>query len=99
MKIINPATEEEIADIHEDTQPSVHAKYIRLRQAQPAWAQTDIHERIACIVHFHDLLELEKDELAKTLSTEMGKPLKESYNELKGARARLQFFIDHSEKH
>ena len=29
----------------------------------------------------------------------MGKPLKESFNELNGARSRVKFFIDHSEKY
>lgn len=45
------------------------------------------------------MLESEKDELAKTLTSEMGKPLNQSYNELKGARNRIKYFIDNSEKY
>jgi len=45
------------------------------------------------------LLEENKDELAVTLTSEMGKPLQQSYNELNGARGRIKFFIDHAAKY
>ena len=44
-------------------------------------------------------MENDKDELARTLTTEMGKPIKESHNELNGGRARIKFFLDNSEKY
>jgi acyl-CoA reductase-like NAD-dependent aldehyde dehydrogenase len=43
-------------------------------------------------------VEANKDQLARTLTSEVGKPLQQSYNELNGARARIKFFIDHSAK-
>src|SRR4051812_3171643 len=99
MKIINPSTEEVLAEIHEDTKETVLRKFHSLKKGQPAWAAISLQERIACIARFNEHLENDKDEPAVTLSSEMGKPLKESYNELNGARARIQFFIDHSEKY
>jgi acyl-CoA reductase-like NAD-dependent aldehyde dehydrogenase len=96
MKIINPATQETIQEISEDTLTGITRKYEQLKQEQPAWAATPIEERIAVIRRFYDLLETEKDELAKTLTTEMGKPLQQSYNEINGARSRIRFFIDHA---
>lgn len=99
MKIINPSTEEVIAELHEDTEATIKSKFESIKKAQPRWAAVPVEERIACISRFHDLLEENKDELAKTLTTEMGKPLKESYNELNGARGRLRFFIENSERY
>jgi acyl-CoA reductase-like NAD-dependent aldehyde dehydrogenase len=99
MKIINPATEEVLAEIHEDTKETVRSKYESLKTGQRAWAATPLKERIACIARFYDHIENDKEELAKTLSSEMGKPLKESFNELNGARSRIKFFIDNSEKY
>jgi acyl-CoA reductase-like NAD-dependent aldehyde dehydrogenase len=96
MKIINPATQETIQEISEDTLTGITRKYEQLKQEQPAWAATPIEDRIAVIQRFYDLLETEKDELAKTLTTEMGKPLQQSYNEINGARNRIRFFIDHA---
>lgn len=99
MKIINPANEETIAELHEDTRESVTRKYNALKAGQREWAQVPVKDRIACIAKFDKLLEKDKDELAETLTSEMGKPIRESYNELNGARARLKFFIDNAEKY
>jgi len=99
MKIINPATHETIQEITEDSTASITQKYEQLTLGQPAWAAAPLEERVAVIQRFYDLLEAEKDELAKTLTAEMGKPLQQSYNEINGARNRIRFFIDHSAKY
>jgi acyl-CoA reductase-like NAD-dependent aldehyde dehydrogenase len=96
MNIINPATEEIIADIPEDTRESTSAKYEQAKAAQPAWAARSVEDRVQCIAKFYALLAEQKDELARTLTQEVGKPLQQSYNELNGARNRIKFFIDHS---
>ena len=98
MHIINPATEELIADIPEDSIHTVNDKFLMLKKGQSRWAATAIQHRIACIQKFSELLDQHKDELAKTLTAEMGKPLQQSFNELRGAAKRIQYFIDQSEK-
>ena len=98
MKIINPATEELIREIPEDDKKSVEEKYQLLRKGQPAWSKISVQKRVECIIRFYDLLDEKKDELAETLTKEMGKPLQQSYNELNGARNRMKYFIDNSEK-
>ncbi len=98
ISIINPATEEIITTLNEDTPQSIEEKFQLLKKAQPGWASTTVKERIKCIKKFVSLLDEYKDELAKTLTSEMGKPLHQSYNELNGAKAKIQFFIDNSQK-
>ncbi|MCW3120216.1 MAG: Aldehyde Dehydrogenase [Chitinophagaceae bacterium] len=98
MKVINPATEEVIREIPEDSKKSVEEKYQLLRSGQLQWAKVPVQKRVQCIATFYDLLDTHKDELAKTLTAEMGKPLQQSYNELNGARNRMKFFIDNSAK-
>ena len=99
MQIINPATEEIITSIEEDTIESINQKYELLHQGQRNWSKVNLQERIAAISRFHDLLDAEKDELAHSLTNEMGKPLQQSYNEINGARGRIKYFMDHSEKY
>ena len=99
MKIINPATEEVIKEVAEDTVETVREKFSLLKKGQRAWAKVDVEKRIAAIQKFYDLLEVHKDELARTLTSEMGKPLQQSYNELNGARGRIKYFIDNSAKY
>ena len=98
MKVINPATEELIREIPEDDAKSVQEKFELLKKGHPDWAKLPVQKRVDCIQRFYDLLLAEKDDLAKTLTAEVGKPLKESYNELNGARARMKYFIDNSVK-
>ncbi|CAN5490952.1 aldehyde dehydrogenase family protein [soil metagenome] len=99
MKIINPATEELIMELAEDTTETIQQKYIQLKAGQVLWAKTSINDRIDCISKFYELLDANKDELAHTLTNEMGKPLQQSYNEINGARARIKYFIDNAAKY
>jgi len=99
MKIINPATEELIVNIAEDTPETVDQKFQQAKEAQVGWSATPVEKRIECIKKFYDLLDEQKDDLAMTLTSEMGKPLQQSYNELNGARSRIRFFIDNSAKY
>ncbi|HEY4874938.1 MAG TPA: aldehyde dehydrogenase family protein, partial [Puia sp.] len=98
VEIINPATEEIIEIINEDDAETIAKKFELLKNAQPSWASTSVKKRVECIKKFVVLLDERKDELAKTLTSEMGKPLQQSYNELNGAKTKIQFFIDNSEK-
>ncbi len=99
MTIINPATEEIITTITDDTVVTVQQKYEQAKKAQSLWAQIPVNERIGCIERFYHLLDEQKDELARTLTSEMGKPLQQSYNELNGARSRIKYFIDNGAKY
>jgi len=99
MKIINPATEALITEIAEDTSETVLEKYHLLATTQQVWAKLPVDERVAVIRRFYDLIDGNKDELARTLTSEVGKPLQQSYNELNGARSRIKFFIDQSPKY
>ena len=98
MDIINPATEETLTTVPEDTPASAEEKYYQVRQGQGEWYETPLGERLAAIRRFSELLASEADELAQTLTREMGKPLEQSHNELRGARGRIQFFLDHAEQ-
>ena len=99
MKIINPATEDLITTIEEDSQQTISKKFERLRTAQKTWRQTTLIHRIDIIEKFYQLLEEEKESLAATLSSEVGKPLQQSRNEISSARTRIRWMLDHAEKY
>ncbi|AMP98352.1 Aldehyde dehydrogenase [Pedobacter cryoconitis] len=99
MNVINPATEEIIATLQEDTESSLHAKLEILKNAQLQWAKTGLAERIKVIQQFDDLLEVEKERLAGVLTSEVGKPLQQARNELNGARSRMQWMCTHAVKY
>jgi acyl-CoA reductase-like NAD-dependent aldehyde dehydrogenase len=95
LEIHNPADGSLVERMPEDTPESIHAKALRARAAQPAWAALPLSKRTEAIAAFRALLVERKDDLATTLTTEVGKPLRQSGNELNGTLARIDFFLDH----
>ena len=96
MKIINPATEEVITEVQEDSRESVHQKFQLLQAAQPTWQQVQLSERVAILKRFAVLLGENIAQLAAVLTSEAGKPLQQSHNEINGAKARIQWLTDHA---
>jgi len=72
----------------------VDTKAQRARSAQASFAATPLAERKACIRRFRGLLESELEVLATTLTREVGKPISQSRNEVKGLLGRIDFFLE-----
>ncbi|TAD86141.1 MAG: aldehyde dehydrogenase family protein [Bacteroidetes bacterium] len=98
MLIINPATETVIATLTPDTPETIANQYKMAKTAQTNWAEKSLAQRLAIIEVFSELLDAEKETLALTLSSEMGKPLQEALNEVQGARQRIGFFLQNSQR-
>jgi acyl-CoA reductase-like NAD-dependent aldehyde dehydrogenase len=99
MQIINPATEEIICELSEDTVAALSAKFQLLKMAQPGWSGTDIPERKKILLKFSELMSEQIEDLALVLTNEMGKPLQQSRNEIKGAGTRIKWLAEHAEKY
>ena len=99
MQIVNPATEEIITNLIEDTAESLQSKLKSLQKGQKAWARVSLKKRISIIAGFSELLAENIEELAASLTAEMGKPLQQARNEVNGARARIKYFVENSQKY
>jgi acyl-CoA reductase-like NAD-dependent aldehyde dehydrogenase len=99
MKIINPATEETLADIPEDSRVSLEEKLQILQQGQLKWSQLSISHRVSVLQKFSELLAHNIEELASVLTSEMGKPLQQSRNEVNGARVRIAWLAGNAAKY
>ncbi len=99
MKIINPATEQVIRDIAEDTTAGLAAKFTLLRSSQQAWYQRSLNDRIGILKKFSSLLEENKEALAKVLTSEVGKPLQQSRNEINGACTRIKWITENAARY
>jgi acyl-CoA reductase-like NAD-dependent aldehyde dehydrogenase len=96
LAITNPATGAQILRVAADGPREVAASYAAAREAQPRWAATPIRKRIVAIERFRELVVARTEALARTLTQEVGKPIRQSRNELGGLVARLDFFIAES---
>jgi len=99
MQIINPATEEIIKEVKEDTLETISVKFQALRAAQPLWDKTPLSDRVNVIRIFSNLLEKNIEHLSEVLTSEVGKPLQQSRNEVNGARTRIKWLTENTEKY
>ena len=99
MQIINPATEEIITEVNEDTQESLTKKFELLLSARHVWQKVSLAERVNVLKSFSELLQKNIEELAVTLTSEVGKPLQQSRNEINGAVRRIKWLAENAEKY
>ncbi len=93
LAIHNPANGALITTVPADDAASVAAKATRARAAQPGWLAVPLAERKACITRFRSGVVAELDALAAIMTSETGKPIKMSRNELNGLLGRIDFFL------
>ncbi len=99
MKVTNPATEEVIADLKEDTKEILQHKYALLSAGQKKWAAIPLSQRVSALQKFSALLKENIEELAKILTSEVGKPMQQSRNEVNGACARIKWLAENADKY
>jgi succinate-semialdehyde dehydrogenase/glutarate-semialdehyde dehydrogenase len=96
FEVIAPATGRMI-----DTAPKATAEDIRLAvdaavPAQKAWAKVPVYQRAEILYKFLDIVEQNKESLARTLSDENGKPITEARAEIANIRIGFSGFIEHA---
>ena len=96
MNIINPATEEIITSIQADSEAFLALKFERLQKSAKQWAAVPIQTRAEILEKFVSLLKENIEELASILTSEMGKPLQQSRNEINGAGAKATWLAQHA---
>jgi acyl-CoA reductase-like NAD-dependent aldehyde dehydrogenase len=96
MKITNPATGAVIADVAADNAGAVRRKYDAARAGQARWAAVPIRKRLEAIAKFRERIVAMQETLARTLTHEVGKPIRQSRNELNGLLGRIDFFLAES---
>ncbi|MFJ2111959.1 MULTISPECIES: aldehyde dehydrogenase family protein [unclassified Streptomyces] len=75
IPVVNPADERIIATVPAGTAADVDAAVRAARAAFPGWAATPPHRRAACLTALRDLLADRKEELARTVTAELGTPI------------------------
>lgn len=99
MMIINPADGSLIKEVSDTTEAAVQAAYALALVGRANWGARPLHERVSVLENFKDLLEANKEVLATTLTKEVGKPIRQSRNEINGARSRIDWLCRHAAKY
>ncbi|MGW0608071.1 aldehyde dehydrogenase family protein [Streptomyces sp. NPDC002640] len=75
IAVLNPADEQVIAQVQAGSAEDVDAAVRAARAALPGWAATPPAERAARLTALRDVLVARKDEVAETVTAELGAPL------------------------
>ena len=93
LEIHNPATGEPIAEVPQATPEIVAERARAARHAQPAWFAIGLDARLQVLQRFRVALAAVLEPLAATLTQEVGKPIRQSRNEINGLLGRIDFFL------
>jgi aldehyde dehydrogenase (NAD+) len=73
--VINPATEERVASVPSGTEADVDQAATAARSAFATWSNVDVEERCAYLERFQTSYLARAEEIAQTVTTEMGAPI------------------------
>ena len=94
LKVINPATEEVIAEVPKATREDVKRALESAAKAQPKWEDLSPLQRGKYLQKIADLIKRDRERLARILTAEQGKPLYESRLEIDGSATNFEYYAE-----
>lgn len=94
IEVKNPATNELVDTVPSLTKEDVNRAVDAAFDAQKKWAKTSVVERCAILTKFAELVLRDEADLAKTLSDETGKPIREAHNELANIQIGVPAYVE-----
>ncbi|MAI51252.1 MAG: aldehyde dehydrogenase [Rhodobiaceae bacterium] len=92
MQVLNPATEEVLADCPTASEAQLNEAVESAQAGFQIWKNTPIEERRAKLGEIADIIEANSEDLARILTQEQGKPLEDAMGEIMGASMFFRYF-------
>jgi succinate-semialdehyde dehydrogenase/glutarate-semialdehyde dehydrogenase len=96
--VTDPATGEIIAHVPDMGTAETARAIAAAKRAMGPWARRPAAERARILRRFHDLMLEERDALARLLTREQGKPLREAMGEIGYAASFLEWFAEEARR-
>ncbi|WP_201613338.1 NAD-dependent succinate-semialdehyde dehydrogenase [Gulosibacter hominis] len=90
----NPATGQLVKEVPFASDAEITGALERAANAASEWRATPVEERAAIVQRVSELFTAKRDELARIIATEMGKPLGESYGEVDFSADIFRYFAE-----
>jgi succinate-semialdehyde dehydrogenase/glutarate-semialdehyde dehydrogenase len=98
LGVINPATEEVITEVAYGTRGDAKRAVAAAARALPAWMKLTPYDRAMVLKKTGDLMRERADAIARTLTTEQGKPLAESKAEVLHSADTFEWFAEEGKR-
>src|SRR5438067_2959636 len=99
IRSINPATGETLNSFDELSAQQIEESLTRAVNAFRNSRRTSLADRSSTMLHVAEILENEKNDCARLMTAEMGKPLKAAVQEAEKCAWVCRYYADHAEKH
>jgi succinate-semialdehyde dehydrogenase/glutarate-semialdehyde dehydrogenase len=96
---INPATGETLATFQSLTEPQLEEKLLRAADTFRNYRRTSFAERAQMMMRAAEILEHEKQEFARVMTLEMGKPIKAAAQEAEKCALVCRYYAENAERH
>jgi succinate-semialdehyde dehydrogenase/glutarate-semialdehyde dehydrogenase len=96
---VNPATGETFKTFEALTQAQIEEKLQRARDTFGVYRRTTFDARESMMLRAAEILESEKDDLARLMTTEMGKPIKGAVGEAEKCAWVCRYYADNARHH
>ena len=96
--VVNPATGETIASVPDMTAADCQKAVGHAHKAWLDWRETDVTQRSHAVRRWYDLIIAHKEELARTMTLESGKPLPESLAEVDYGASFVEWFAEEAKR-
>lgn len=93
-EVINPATLEKVADVTYGGKGEAKEAVQAASEAFPAWSQKTARERSRFLYKAYEKMLEKKEEIARILTSEQGKPLSEARAEIESAASYLLWYAE-----
>lgn len=93
---VNPATGEVIESFPEHSEETALGVLDEVHSAWKTWRSTDLAQRSATLMRVADLLERDQEDLAATITREMGKPISQARAEIAKCAFGCRYFADNA---
>ncbi|MCE5043939.1 NAD-dependent succinate-semialdehyde dehydrogenase [Staphylococcus chromogenes] len=98
LKVLNPSTEEVVETLDYTSEADINAQIDRAEQAFQSWRKVDAHERSRLLWAWSALIKQHKDELARLITLEGGKPFKEAQGEVDYAVSYVDWYAEEAKR-
>ncbi len=96
--VINPADGTVLSQVHDGGQDAARAAIGAAADAMPSWRSTTSYERSAILYRAYQLMLERKEDLARTMTLEQGKPLRAARTEVQYGADFLLWFAEEAKR-
>ncbi|QHA35596.1 succinate-semialdehyde dehydrogenase [Rossellomorea marisflavi] len=98
IEVVNPATSDVIATVPNGSTKEAKYAVDAASEAFKSWSKHSAYERSELVRKWHDLIHDNREDLARTMTLEQGKPLKEALGEIDYANGYISWFAEEGKR-